>query len=510
MKSKRILAPAFLHKLDHWLLIHKPAVWSARTHLVWWYGLLFLGVLIGIGFMAPNDPRNDSSVEVFGTLMSMVSIIGLVFWLIFMFRFNVFKRFGIQSKTEGVTSFLLYFLAAFLLCFLPFSPSLIETYRANRSYTDKEVINDVNTVNRSIAKLWHSKLQYQWQVSKYRLARYDSAKNLIGPDEELDIAEPVDTMPIKHFNQEPEPEKWTVLDSASFYSNRQIADSIIMINDSAFKSYKCPDYEFLSPWGLNNIYVSDSLVSSLDIYREIISQPAPTDTLAISKELYKIIDKYTVGKNFKYYYESNTTIGIGVDTPNYIRIKKMYRLEALDDSINNILQRMHRWDDSGTQIFLRMMIYFAFCISLLLFMFRYSSARTFFLTLLSSVLLLIFTLLMAATSGNSAGGILTILLLYYGAAFVLALSINSASTRTAAAGIGLNIFTGITPFLPMIIYGLIYDVVSEMKNYEETHWYANSDTYFLYSELAGVALFLLLLQLFIKKSYRKWVALPDE
>lgn len=508
MKSKRILAPAFLHKLDHWLLIHKPAIWSARTHLVWWYGLLFLGVLTGIGFMAPNDPRNDSSVEVFGTLLSMVSIIGLVFWLIFMLRFNVFKRFGLQSKKEGITSFLLYFLAAFLLCFLPFSPSLIETYRANRTYTDKEVINDVNTVNRSIAKLWHSKLQEPWQVSKYRLARYDSANNLIGPNEEVDVSEPVDTMPIKHFNQEPEPEKWTVLDSASFYGNMRMADSVVMINDSAFKSYRCPDYEFLNPWALNNTDREIPLLRSRDLFNEIISQPAPTDTVAISKDLYKLIDKYTLGKNFKYYYESNITNG--VDTPTYVRIKMTYRLEAVDDSINNILLRMHRWDESGTQIFLRMMIYFAFCIALLLFMFRYSSARTFFLTLLSTVLLLIFTLLLAATSGNSASGTLTILLLYYVAAFVLALSINSASTRTTAAGIGLNIFTGITSFLPMIIYGLIYDVVSDMKNYEETHWYANSETYFFYSEIAGVVLFLLLLQLFIKQSYRKWIALPDE
>lgn len=508
MKSKRILAPAFLDKLDHWLLIHKPAIWSTRTHLVWWYGFLFLAVLTGIGFIAPNDPRNDSSMEVFSTLMSMVAILGLVFWLIFLLRFNVFKRFGLQSKTEGVTSFLLYFLSTFLLCFLPFSPSLIETYRANRSYTDTEIIKDINTVNRSISKLWHSKLQDPWNESKYRLARYDSAHNLIGPVEEDVVLEAVDTMPIKNFDQKPEYETWTVLDSTSFYSNRRLADSIIVINDSTFKSYKCPDYEFLSPWAHNKTNDKDTLDRSLTIFREIISKPAPSDTTAISKELYQLIEKYTAGKNFKYYYESNMVIG--PNDPDYIRIKKTYRLEQVDDSMNNILERMHRWDESGAAIFLRMMIYFAFCLSLLLFMFRYSSARTFFLTLLTGVLLLIFTLLIMASSGNSASGILMIMLLYYGAAFILALSINSAHTRTAVAGIGLNIFTGITPFIPMIIYGLIYDVVSELKNYEQTHWYANKETYFLWSEIGGVVIFLLLLQLFIKKSYRKWIALPEE
>lgn len=507
MKSKRILAPAFLHKLDHWLLTHKPAVWSARTHLVWWYSGLFLVILTVIGFIAPNDPRNDSNMGVFSTLMSMVSLLGLVFWLVFMLRFNVFKRFGIQSRTEGLTTFLLYFLSSFILCFLPFSTSLIETFRANQRYTDKEVVDDINTINRSIAQLWHAHLQDPWASTKYRLVKYDSAQNIIQPPVMPEDVVADTTIAVPYEPTEEGSNRWVPLDSIAFSNNKRLADSVVVINDSAFISYKCPDFEFLSPWSISQ-RTEGEMIRSLDIYREIISRPAPTDTAAITQKMVTLIDKYTKGKYYEYY--SDNYLVINKEDGKAVRIKKTYQLDRIDDSINNIMERKHRWDASGTEVFLRIMLYCAFCLSLLIFMFRYTTAKTFFLTLLTSVLLFIFTMLVLATSGNSALANLVLLLFYYLIAGVLALTINSNSTRTIASGIGLNIFTGITAFIPLIIYGMIYSVVSDYKDFDKTHWYENRELYFVGSELLGVVLFLLLMEPVLKKGYRKWFALPEE
>lgn len=503
MKSKRILAPAFLHKLDHWLLTHKPAVWSTRTHLVWWYSGLFLAALTIIGFLSPNDPRNDSNSGVFSTLASMISLLGLVFWLVFMLRFNVFKRFGLQAKTEGLSTFLLYFLSSFILCFLPFSPSLIETFRANQSYTDKEVVDDINTINRSIAQIWHAKLQEPWKESRYMLVKFDSTREIIARPH---IVVDIDTV-IADGSDSDDKKVWSGLDSTAFSNTRKLADSIVMINDSAFIAYKCPDYDFLNPWGINQRKEGD-WVSSLDIYKQILSKPAPKDTAVISQKIAILIDKYTKGKYYTYY--SDNYLAVNPEDEKYVRIKKTYQLDRIDDSMNNIMERKHRWDESGFSIFLRMMLYSAFCLSLLIFMFRYTTAKTFFLTLLTAVLLFIFTLLILATSGNSTMGNLVMLLFYYLIAGILALTIHTNSRRTIASGIGLNIFTGLTPFIPMIIYGMIYSVVPDYKNFEETHWYENRYLYFLYSELLGVFLFLLLLEPVLKKGYRKWFALPEE
>jgi hypothetical protein len=53
--NKRFFTPRILNRLDNWLLINKPETWSARTHLVIYYGALFMAVLAAICFVYPDD-----------------------------------------------------------------------------------------------------------------------------------------------------------------------------------------------------------------------------------------------------------------------------------------------------------------------------------------------------------------------------------------------------------------------------------------------------------------------
>ncbi len=43
--------PGFLKKVDQKLLLNKPDVWSTRTHLVLYYGILFILLLAGLCFL---------------------------------------------------------------------------------------------------------------------------------------------------------------------------------------------------------------------------------------------------------------------------------------------------------------------------------------------------------------------------------------------------------------------------------------------------------------------------
>ena len=97
MRIKRPLATAFIEKLDANLLLNKPATWSTRVHLVMYYCGLFILTLIAIGFLFPNDPRERTNNHIWSTLLSVATAIALVVWLIYLLRFNVFKRFGIQK-----------------------------------------------------------------------------------------------------------------------------------------------------------------------------------------------------------------------------------------------------------------------------------------------------------------------------------------------------------------------------------------------------------------------------
>ena len=84
--------PGFLKRADQKLLLNKPGIWSTRTHLVVYYGILFLFVLTVICFLEPNDPRDYSTAGAWIGFVSIISGIGFIIWMIYLLRFNVFKK----------------------------------------------------------------------------------------------------------------------------------------------------------------------------------------------------------------------------------------------------------------------------------------------------------------------------------------------------------------------------------------------------------------------------------
>src|SRR5215218_2445875 len=117
MRIKRPLVPNFINKLDDYLLKHKPEIWSARTHLVLYYGILLIAALTIIAFIVPDDPRSSSPVSYWIGFVSLISIVGLVVWIIYLLRFNVFKRYGNIKPIGRLATFLLYFVSTATIIF---------------------------------------------------------------------------------------------------------------------------------------------------------------------------------------------------------------------------------------------------------------------------------------------------------------------------------------------------------------------------------------------------------
>ena len=120
METKRPLTPRFLDRLDRHLLLNKPEIWSTRTHLVLYYSFLFVALLTGLALIAPDDPRKDSSWESWTVPVALLSFIAFVVWIIYLLRFNVFKRFGARRPTERLVNFVLYFINIGCFIFFPF------------------------------------------------------------------------------------------------------------------------------------------------------------------------------------------------------------------------------------------------------------------------------------------------------------------------------------------------------------------------------------------------------
>ncbi len=492
MSNKRPLAPSFINTIDQNLLVNKPSVWSSRVHLVAYYILLFVLFVLVLGFAIPSDAREDGSLGAWTTLLGIISGLGLIIWIIYLLRFNVFKRFGKQGRLNGLQTFLLYFLCVGLFVAVPFVPSMIETAKAHQKYSYDEIATDINNINLKLVRLEHDSLDLSWERTTI-------------------VYSPLGDKTVES-EYSAEGGRITITDDTARF-NREIvaADSLKKVNDSTYIIYECPNFVFSNSWQLED-KTGIKLLNSIDIYRQAIEnyQP-PADRKALENELLQLISKYKVNNS---YYSSDYYLN---EEAKQIRVSNRRGISQLNDGIGNVVQKMNRWDESNQTDFLMVFYYITLSITLLLFAFRHTTARTFFLTLLAGTLILILTgLLLSASSYGSEIFPLSLILVYYAVFAIVALYIFRSKVRTAVHGIGLNLFLVLTPFIPLIVTGLVYanlrDYYSSKQELETKYQeiMKNQDLYLYWSQVAGFVLLLIMIQPVFKRLYRKWFALGEE
>jgi len=497
MRIKRPFAATFIEKLDGKLLLNKPSTWSVRAHLVIYYAGIFILLLSLLGFLLPNDPRDDTNTGVWSSLLAVVSTIALVVWLIYLLRFNVFKRFGIQKTGDGIKAFGLYFLVIGILVGIPFIPPAIESVRANTAYTNEEVIADYNMINESIVTLEHDSLNHRWSRQTVLLdSLWDGT---------------VDTL-----NQAPSytEERGTIqrYDSLTFYNTIVSADSTVKINDTAYIVYECPDYLHLNRGSLDEFSDNDQ-VSSIDIYRNIVQNYKQPDREKLMAEVQKVVAKYKKARPYDHYYgydEVSADTG-SVRYQDYMgRLRERYSIASVATSMENIIEQKDRWKGDNWQIPFRIFYYTTLMITLLLFMFRHSTVRSFFLGLLVITVLSIITTVVMAMSRNPQTAIFPVMLMYWIAFGVAGLIGRAGPVRHAIGGIGINNFLLGFPFVPLLIVGWYY-VALHSRPYStyDAELFKNETLHLVVAEIAGSLLLLILIEPVFKKLYRKWYSLPE-
>ena len=253
MASARAFVPKFLQKFDSKLLLRNPSVWSARTHLVLYFFLLFGVVCSAIAFLYFKDARGNQNIEVFTAFTVIVALIAMVFWLIFLLRFNVFKRFGKLSFFDGVVTYLLYFINTGLIVLIPFLPAIVQSYCANRQFTSDEIVKDANHLNVMLSKLEFDKLPKYWDKRYYVLTTDSALINratdvpTMAADAAADADSVVDanakqnyeeTSPVYYGN-------FTYIDAAALDEYRMNGDSLVRENDSTFILFEAPALQFV-------------------------------------------------------------------------------------------------------------------------------------------------------------------------------------------------------------------------------------------------------------------------
>jgi hypothetical protein len=501
MNIKRPLMPGSLKRAEQKLLLNKPGIWSTRAHLVVYYGVLFLLVLTTLCFLDPNDPRNYSTTEAWVGFVSIIAGIGLIVWLIYLLRFNVFKKYGALHPLHALVTFLLYFISTGIIVSFSYVHPVVETVRANLAYGDKEVVDDINNINIKIYQLEYNQLQERWDYDTIELVKKDTAV----PVADYDTNETaVDTVAVSVGHTAVH--DYYQYDSTEFYDKINAADSLIKLKDSLYLVYQTPQFRFLSPY-LYNGEEKEHLLSDFELFRKVHGRPpAPAQRETIKQELNALLLKYEYPE-----YTSYPPVEIAKEDTPYDIIQKKYRLSGIDNNISHVCRKKYRWSGDHLQVYIRIFYYLVLGLSLLIFIFRHTTTRTFFLSILAGVLITIITALIIAFSRSEAVHVLGCLIAYVFLFFFLSLTVFRAKKRSAVTGIALNLFVFIVTILPLAIMIWYYEY-RQNQLYELTRNYVEPfdlEKYAIYAEVGGAVLLLALIATYISSAYRRWYSLPE-
>ncbi len=499
--SKRPLVPSFLQKIDDKLLRNKPGAWASRAHLVLYFAAAFALLLFVFCYAAFFDAKQYSNIGSWNVFTGLIAFVGFVFWLIYLLRFNVFKRYGNWSAMDGLRDFALYFISIGAMVAVCFIPSAVETMRANQQFGNEEIVKDINELNINACRLEYKILPLEWRADTTRIV---NNKYVPAPGDEVVSDTATVVTPIK---VAPETISYaTVIDTSELRSKLASADSLLKINDSLYVFYECPNYRFVSSYSADD-YSAVKMFSSADIYNNTIKNFKKPDRTALMKRMLELQTKYAA--NSPYYYGEYNTID---ENDNYeTRINKTYDLTRIGNGIDNAVRKKQAWI-TAWPIYLRVFYYIALLLTMLVFIFRHSTVKTFFLSVLAAVLLAILTGLLMVVSHGDEVTALSFMIVYYVVFAILGLSIFKTDIRKAIQGIGLNLFLFSTPFVPLIFvalnearkYNFYPDKVYEERDPAQTAYY------FLIAEIVGSVILVILIQPLFKKLYRKWYSAPEE
>jgi len=487
---KRPFSPSFIDKLDEDLLLHRPDTWSTRIHMVIYYGLLFMLLLTGICFIVPFDPGNSGQTGLWTVLLSIVGLIGFIFWLIYLLRFNVFKRYGRLGIGDSIKTFLLFFVCIGIFVILPYIPTYVESVRANNKFGNEEIVNDLNSINTNLIQLEYDSLDLTWDEDSVRVV--NSLRNRV-----IDYNNNVATIAGTRYQ---------VIDTAALRERLIETDSVIKINDSFYVFSTCPTYTIIDPYDPDK-YSKVDFLRSRDLYYRVLKNYQRPDVTQKRKELFALLDKYDPAReSYDFGFNDN-------ETAHLQKIRRKYKLYYTEGRFNRIISTKYQWkNDEFRAAVLRVFFYVTLSIALLVFIFRHSTVRTFFLSLLSAFVISLLTSIFVAISSRSVSEPFLIILIYYILFGVIALLGLKANTRNVIAGIALNMFVFCTPFIPLVATAFYYwQLRFSYRNdpYDPT-LFANESVHYFYAEISGIVLFMLLIEFVVRKLYRNWFAKPEQ
>lgn len=500
---KRPLAPRFITRLDDYLLKNRPDTWTTRVHLVVYYTLLYSIVLSILCFVIPDNPLRDSYFGYWVTSQSVLVVVAIVVWIVYLVRFNSFKNFGLTHGGDRLKTYFSYFLVMVFMIGTIFIPPVIETVKATIHYSPKQIVEDMDDMNVLLARL--TKDEYPAEITIDSIIIVSSGSGSYnynnGGYQWNDSLQAYVKEPIYMTKEELE---WNITGQ----------DSVVWLNNNRLVRYQVTNLQYVSDYRITNDDNEDlKPLTSFEIYNQVYhGNLPPADVQQLQREFFDISQKYRDPANEDDYYWNYST------DPYSIVVTK-YKVGQVNAGIDHIADRYYRWEDDEIVVAVHVIYYIAMFLGLCLFIFRHSTIRTFFLSVLTAILLAIVTGIIGVLVEFEAEGAIITVFVYFAFFVIFSLTTVTWKVRSVFSGIALNLAAVCTPFIPLLCVALYYQVNrAEYYDYYYSPYYndqmalsrANMHMYYWLSEIFGFVILLIMIETVYKWAYRRWYSAPEE
>lgn len=456
--------------IQHKLLLRYPLLWSSRVIPV----LLTAGtanIFLFLFFYVVSHPSERMLVFVPWVLFfSLCSLIGVIFYLIFLLRFNYFKSFGKLKPFDFAFQFLLFFMSLGSIIAWPFMPRLAAHCATANKYSLTEMHDDFEQ-----AYLAAYQLEYTRATAPYRKVHIMVVDSLEYPEED-------------GVNNEYRVPSEKDINPARYARMERLADGTIYGYERTYLPCSYYAYGVHDPEPLmDKIYASfpEAPLSAAEI----------AEREAKLNEIFAKYLRYYDGSIYSAPAYTRSDEGI-LHPPEENRVCSKYRLSDLGDKMGDIQTNMLDAED-GRFVF-RIWFYLTLYGSLLLLIFRHMTTRTFLWTLLFTFLLFVFTVIFSVISSLGSGGVFALMLFYYLVFLGFAVSVFFARSRNVFQGIGLNLSFFLLQFVPVVFILLRYSVSDSIVGD------------YIPAEIIGIVLVVVSSLVFHSRLFQKWYALPEQ
>ncbi len=142
-----MLNPNFLKRIDRYLLLNYPLVWTSKLHYVTYYWLILFLLHIPIATISNLDDLSTNDIEVFYSFTAFVVAALIIIWLVFYLRHNSSKQFGKRTPGREWVNMLCSFLCLVMISSVFFIFPGMMLFKSIKMIEKNHVVEKVNSIH---------------------------------------------------------------------------------------------------------------------------------------------------------------------------------------------------------------------------------------------------------------------------------------------------------------------------------------------------------------------------